>query len=288
MLEAGLTHPIFVGGYYKSGTSLLRSMIGRHTRIAAGLETYWFDIEIPSQKTVCVDEKIERVRKFYGIDTREMATIVDQASNGPDFLSRVMELYTRNNEKQRWLEKTPGNIKYLNTIFQYWPLGKFIHIVRSPFDVYISQTQAKKCRSPEDFAIQWTSFFKPFIKHLENVKLTSNEILHLRYEHLVSNPKEIMRCVIDFLGETWEEGLEKFEGQSQDYKLVKAITGKESTSLLTLSSPLTKCRIGVSKNRISNSDKMVIEKFIDDEHLFWLFKGLDYQSRVTLKDLFEQ
>ena len=33
--------PAFVGGMYKSGTSLLRAMLGRHSRIFTGLETQW-------------------------------------------------------------------------------------------------------------------------------------------------------------------------------------------------------------------------------------------------------
>ena len=33
--------PIFIGGMFKSGTSLLRAMLGRHSRLFAGLETQW-------------------------------------------------------------------------------------------------------------------------------------------------------------------------------------------------------------------------------------------------------
>ena len=38
-----LRAPIFIGGMFKSGTSLLRAMLGQHSAIASGLETYWFD-----------------------------------------------------------------------------------------------------------------------------------------------------------------------------------------------------------------------------------------------------
>ena len=37
--------PIFIGGIFRSGTTLLRAMLGQHPNIAAGLETYWFDID---------------------------------------------------------------------------------------------------------------------------------------------------------------------------------------------------------------------------------------------------
>lgn len=38
--------PIFIGGLYKSGTSLLRAMLGQHSNIASGLETFWFDLQL--------------------------------------------------------------------------------------------------------------------------------------------------------------------------------------------------------------------------------------------------
>ena len=34
-----VSSPVFIGGMYKSGTSLLRAMLGRHSRLFAGLET---------------------------------------------------------------------------------------------------------------------------------------------------------------------------------------------------------------------------------------------------------
>jgi len=39
------TSPIFVGGYFKSGTSLLRALLGQHPDVASGLETHWFAID---------------------------------------------------------------------------------------------------------------------------------------------------------------------------------------------------------------------------------------------------
>ena len=39
------SNPIFVGGYFKSGTSLLRALLGQHPDIASGLETHWFAID---------------------------------------------------------------------------------------------------------------------------------------------------------------------------------------------------------------------------------------------------
>ena len=39
------TSPIFIGGLFKSGTTLLRAMLGQHSAIASGLETQWFKMD---------------------------------------------------------------------------------------------------------------------------------------------------------------------------------------------------------------------------------------------------
>jgi hypothetical protein len=45
MTDFDLRPSIFIGGMFKSGTSLLRVMLGQHLAISAGLETAWFQLD---------------------------------------------------------------------------------------------------------------------------------------------------------------------------------------------------------------------------------------------------
>ncbi|MDZ7696604.1 MAG: sulfotransferase [Deltaproteobacteria bacterium] len=73
--------PIFIGGLYKSGTSLLRAMLSQHSSIVGGLETFWFDLDF-SGKTQSIHnvrnwdatrseplhDHITRLANFYDMD----------------------------------------------------------------------------------------------------------------------------------------------------------------------------------------------------------------------------
>ena len=85
--------PIFIGGLFKSGTSLLRAMLGQHTAIASGLETYWFDLNWKN-KDDKFWERINLLSKLYDIDDEETRNLVDESANVAQFLNSFLAKYT--------------------------------------------------------------------------------------------------------------------------------------------------------------------------------------------------
>jgi len=63
-------------------------------------------------------------------------------------------------------------------------------------------------------------------------------------------PEATMREVVVFLGEVWEPEIARFEGRPQDLERVQRATGKLSSTLKRLATPLTDSRIGIWRSPI--------------------------------------
>jgi len=149
--------PIFVGGLFKSGTTLLRSLIGQHSRIASGLETYWFDLDWSAKQTTRFAERIKWLATFYSVSPEALSGYLEE-SGAEAFLDQLLSGFARAQSKSRWAEKTPGNILHMDRILAAWPQAKIVHIIRDPRDVFASLRQSRKWDSIEEFMARWTLY----------------------------------------------------------------------------------------------------------------------------------
>lgn len=260
--------PVFIGGLYKSGTSLLRAMLGRHSNIASGLETFWFDLDFTGQtqpnkefrnwdatRNEPLAQHIDRLAAFFDLKGELVRSISKQSSCAEEFLDLFMSTYASQKEKKRWVEKTPANVLHIDRIFSFWPNACFIHVVRDPRDAYSSNAKKKELwRNPETFAKLWIKF----ISTCEKAKISGSypSILEVRYEDLVLYPTSTMRMVLDFIKEPWEESTACFSGEPQDIEKVRKITGKTSATLKSLSKPMAKDRIGAWKRELEQASQL--------------------------------
>lgn len=282
---------IFIGGVFKSGTSLLRAMLGQHSNLAAGLETYWFDLQweerARSQRSLRnhegrqwdasrdepFGEHIERLRKFFDVKQEALEMIVDQSGSVTEFVDRFMSHYAQSQGKQRWIEKTPGNVLHLDKIFSAWPNAKFIHLIRDPKDVYASCKQAQKWDTPLEFAKLWGKFFKAVEDFKRTTAKSQNGFVEVHYEHLVLSPQDTMRpLVTDFLGEPWEEEVAQYAGRQVDYEKVLQLTGKASGTLDRMRNPLTNERIGIWRNIVSDEELARIREDVNCQGVAMAFE----------------
>ena len=75
--------PIFIGGMFKSGTSLLRAMLGQHSAIASGLETYWFDWSWSARESDNMKMMYGRLAHFFDMSVAEVSAMA-RRSQGLD------------------------------------------------------------------------------------------------------------------------------------------------------------------------------------------------------------
>jgi hypothetical protein len=258
---------------FKSGTSLLRAMIGQHPNIASGLETYWFDLPWPLREP---NEHLQRLACFYEFGFAEVFAMAQESAGPTDFLTRLLDSYAKRLGKSRWAEKTPGNVRHMDRIFSAWPDAQIVHVIRDPKDVFASLLEARKWDSVEEFTTRWCSFFGAVDDYLRVHGPASGRYLELRYETLVLDPIGTTKQLCEFLHERWSEDLGHFSGKPDDYDKVLSVTGKASTTLDRLSKPLTTGRVGIWREVLSNAQVQSLRGAIASHGLEAVFRRVEY------------
>ncbi|GAC1398031.1 MAG: hypothetical protein NVSMB52_11610 [Chloroflexota bacterium] len=196
--------PIFIGGHNRSGTSVMRVMLNRHPGIACGPEGSLLKrTSIRSFHEYLEATWLPDLHTGYGFEAvdldRAMAAFVD------DFFTR----YRVHNGKRRWAEKTPRNILDVDYLFRLFPRAQFIHLVRDPRDVYCSVLEKLRDdpridrQSADRMARRWLDCIESGRKW----RGVQDKYIEIRYEQMVMNPVAIMKSVLYFLGEPWDQSV---------------------------------------------------------------------------------
>ena len=252
-------HPIFIGGMYKSGTSLLRAMLGHHSNLFAGLETQWINERWEKDTAQARREWLERLSVFFDAPVAELEAACGDATDVETCLDRVLSFLAARAGKARWIEKTPGNAGAIDRILGFWPGARILHIIRDPRDVYASMIESQKWTVPREFAQRWTGIVKAARNWLARQGGTHPAYYELRYERLVLSPATETRKILEFLDEPYEDRVAEFLGQSEDFEIVRKATGKESPTLQRLAEPITTSRVGVWKDVVPPEQWRAVE-----------------------------
>ena len=255
--------PIFIGGMFKSGTSLLRAMLGQHSAIASGLETYWFDWNWSARESDGMKVMYGRLAHFFDMSVAEVTAMAMASATAENFLATLMADVARRQDKRRWAEKTPGNVAHADRIWGAWPEAQIIHIIRDPRDVFASLVEAKKWDSPDEFADRWISTIGRGLRLKAEINPSAKSYLAIRYEDLTAAPEKTMRSVIDFVGEPWEAEVAQFTGRQEDFDKVLEATGKASTTLERLKEPLSGERVGIWPQVLTQNQLTEIKRAIN-------------------------
>lgn len=223
-------NPVFVGGMYKSGTTLIRSIIQSHPSFTSGLETYWFDVNLKNKLNIRTF--VKKISFFYDLEYKVLFSILKKVKKTTQLIDEIMYFKMNVENKKRWVEKTPANIFYLNKIFNYWKRAKYIHIIRDPRDVYISNLVSKRYKSDRTFLKEWFSFQKQILKEKKKYK---SKILIIRYEDLILDKKRTYTKIFNFLNEKFIFNNYKYRAIKKDYWKVYRYTGKTSKTLESIS-----------------------------------------------------
>ena len=199
--------PIFVGGLYRSGTTLMRQFLASHPHIACGRESKLFQ-----------DNQLERIyadlraiwptilSPHYAFDPHT----VDQVMGG--LMHSIFLPYCQQQGKPRWAEKTPNNILYIDTLFAWFPAAQFIHMVRDPRDAFCS-VRERAAKNKAAFREPNWATMTPGVTAEEWCRRINSGVAwrerperyhEVRYEDLVSQPEATLRSLFAFLDEPWE------------------------------------------------------------------------------------
>jgi hypothetical protein len=249
----------------KSGTSLLRKLVAQHPNVFGGLETHWFTPEMVDHWRNSSSDRQIWLRQFFDVSETEFAEIKDASDSAFDWFTRFMEFCAARSGKNRWVEKTPDNILHLDLIRAQWPDAQVLHVVRDYRDIYASWMR-NDVGSLEEFVTKVRSVLESLG---DQVGTRSSIYLEVPYENLVNEPRKTLPDVFQFLGETWDEELAEYEGDETDYRRVLEVTGKKSSTAVSLARPIFNSSVGSWKDVLPRAESQVIEKEFSRYFQLW-------------------
>jgi hypothetical protein len=223
--------PFFIIGCGRSGNTLLRSMLNQHPHIAIPLESLFIIDYLHADPTIPITKVKKLLVKEHEIKEWKLQISVEDfkgCQTPVDLINRVHELYMKKHQKTIWGQKTPRFIRYADELKRIYPWAKFIHIIRDPRAVVNSLIESDAHYSNAYYgAMRWLSDVNLGLK----LKLRyPDSILEVNYENLVTNPKELLQKICDFLEVAFiEEMLNYYKNNRMEFtkkyfhKMVKNI-----------------------------------------------------------------
>ena len=280
---------VFIGGYSRSGTTLLGAMIGAHTQCICTPESQFkTDVLRDFGEKKKEEVNIETARKMILAHPRYRVLWGDVADSDAltginsyeDLILWFVRKYAEKEGKPHaayWVDHSPTNIKNAKTLLGLFPDSKFIHIIRDGRGVSASiipldwgpNTVYKTARS-------WKSRVSLYLS-LES-SLKKDQILRVRYEDLIQAPETTLRDICSFLDLEYQPQMVEGSGfkvpryQDKQHSLI----GKEPD----------KKRINAWENSLTPRQIEIFES-VAGELLISLGYDLRYEGRARKMNIFE-
>jgi Sulfotransferase family len=185
------TNPIFIVGCPRSGTTLMRRIIASHSRISCGPETLFL-------REIATTEGMNWMRLArFGLTQDEWRAHVRE------LFVWVHEQYAARQGKPRWADKSPAYaliVEYINSLF---PDCQVIHVIRDPRDVLDSWVRRWGYLSGRTAVGAWPSHVKSAREF--GARHGPDRYYEVRYEELVNDPEKVVKALMEWLGEPWED-----------------------------------------------------------------------------------
>jgi hypothetical protein len=193
-------NPIFVMGCHRSGTTLLRRILNSHSSIACPPESNFL---VHFIEFLNDDVSMDGLAGMMDL-RRAREEVVRQAF-------RFHEAFRIANGKPRWADKSPRYVSHYNEIRRMAPANtQFVVIVRDPRDIACSIISRGWIieEIDRDLTTNTCLYVRKTMQRLIAISAQPN-VHTLGYEDLASNPEPVTRALCDFLGEPWEEALQR-------------------------------------------------------------------------------
>jgi hypothetical protein len=247
---------VFIVGVSRSGTTLIKNILNASTTVGIATENHYLGHLVPGEGARHVfrrfgdlsdDRNVERLVDFVYANGMATASRLRGMSrqwrwtvrNIPrdEFLRRVLasdrseralftvllEVYATKKGKKIRGEKTPAHVRYVDTLFRWYPGARLIHMIRDPRGIYVSELR-RRTQTPETLPYRLLGRVPPLLAMavlLETTLVWAESIwrlrrnreryqpnyLGLRFEDLVAHPEREVRRVCAFVGIPFEPAM---------------------------------------------------------------------------------
>lgn len=215
MMEIKKNKGVFIIGMPRSGTTLVSSLINASDNIYIGVETHIFPIY---EKWIKQGSKKINFTEYYfsysnnpylqyfnfkKAEINKIKLSINNKNSIESILAQLNKIQNKNQAVKEWGEKTPRHYEHLEQIRHFFKDCKIIIIKRDPRDIFLSQKKIKwGTKNPLEFVIRYKRFQR--IVHENKEK---KDVFVLKYEEVLSNSKDNLEKLYDFLEISFDENL---------------------------------------------------------------------------------
>jgi hypothetical protein len=196
--------PIFIVGMHRSGSTLLEQLLGGHSMVTDGGETYSF---VSQMRFVC-DYRNKGVLDSELVRRARNADYVEVANRY--FRSTAWRTHGR----PHLTEKLPSNFLNLGFIAKALPQARILHMVRDPLDTCFSNlrtmfSDVNTFSYDQAELVEWFGQYHDLMAHWHRVM--PERLMDVRYDELVADPAGVMSRVMTFCGLPQEASAKQLE-----------------------------------------------------------------------------
>ena len=219
----------FLVGFPRSGTTLLDRMLSAHPDIEVLEEKSLFSFLHQDWSAPGTLEALADVNEAQIMDAREV-------------YRREMSRHRRQPQRSLVIDKLPLNLAYLFLIYRLFPEAPVIFMQRHPQDVCIScYFQAFELEASMAYFLDLRHTAQYYNAVMQVAALSMDQVgnpLHqLRYEGLVTAPKDHLKAMLKFLALEWDDSM-------LDYRQQGGVDTSNTPSYQQVSKPLHTRSIG--------------------------------------------
>jgi hypothetical protein len=197
-----LERPVFLMSPVRSGSTLLRLMMDRHSMLHAPHE-----LHVRRLRVVPTTSLSRKAMELLGHDEADLEHLL---------WDRVLHRELQLSGKRFIVDKTPSNSFAFQRIQTCWPDARFVFLLRHPASIAASWADASVGRRDKDEA---TKDALRYMRALEKAR-SSLTGLTVRYEDLTADAEKVTREICDYLDIPWESEMLAYGG---DQKLIKGV-----------------------------------------------------------------
>jgi hypothetical protein len=198
-------NPVFVVGIFRSGTSLLYSLLNQHPQMALMYECNAWDFPELLSPLRFRNGWLER-QEFYNQALSRHRLVFGGSLRGLENVRTPEELYRVFGEAKGaklWGEKSPLYSTRLSQLARRYPGGSFILLWRDPVEIYRSVMQTGRT-SPffrrRGMLHRFISYQEQMLQQAARLQISGVRMQHVRYADLIDNTEKTCRNLCRFLG----------------------------------------------------------------------------------------